>query len=103
MSARAEFCRRCKRVQTPDGIYHGPKTNAPGATASLTLGIIALGCGLIFGPFAITNSVSAKKRIANDPRLCGEGMAKAGMVLGIVGISLNLVYIIYFLGTAGQR
>ena len=103
MSARSEFCRRCKRVQTPDGIYRGPKENAPGAATSLTFGILALlVCGLIFGVFAITNAVSARKRMANDPRLCGEGMAKAGMILGIMGISWNALLLVAAILNSGR-
>ena len=81
------LCPYCRAITSPDGIYHGPKTNAPGAVASLVFGIIGLlFCGVIFGPLAIARSSSAKREIAMNPTYGGGGMATAGMVLGILDL-----------------
>ncbi|WP_428267182.1 DUF4190 domain-containing protein [Haliangium sp.] len=89
LAESAEFCSNCGAITTPDGVYRGPKENAPGSTAALVYGIIGLFfCGLIFGILAISKAKSAKELIANDPRYGGEGMATAGQVLGIIDLVL---------------
>jgi len=81
------FCPYCRHAQTPDGVYAGPKVNAPGAVASLVCGILGFFiCGLILGIIAITKAQEAKRAIASDPRYAGGGMATAGMVLGIIDL-----------------
>ena len=97
---RAPFCSYCKRAPTPDGIYRGPTTTAPGAVSSLVCGIIGvlispivLG-SIVLGPIAIAQALGAKKRIKADPRYTGEGMATAGMVLGIVALGLAAIYVL---------
>jgi hypothetical protein len=83
----SQICMNCKHITSPDGIYHGPKTTAPGATASLVFGLLGLLiCGVIFGPIAISKANAAKAAIKMDPTLGGEGLATAGMVLGIIDI-----------------
>ena len=87
MPEHAKFCTYCKKAPTPDGLYHGPKKNAPGAAASLVYGILSLFiCGVIFGFIALSKSASASKAMARDPTLGGGGMATAGKVLGIIGL-----------------
>ncbi|MBK9030857.1 MAG: DUF4190 domain-containing protein [Myxococcales bacterium] len=81
------LCPYCRAITSPDGIYHGPKVNAPGAVQSLVFGIIGLLiCGVIFGPLAISRSSSAKREIAMNPTYGGGGLATAGMVLGILDL-----------------
>jgi hypothetical protein len=41
---------------------------------------------VIFGPIAISKANAAKAAIKMDPTLGGEGLATAGMVLGIIDI-----------------
>lgn len=85
--SEAQLCPFCDMVTTPDGVYRGPKTTAPGASASLVWGIVGLFiCGIILGFVAINKSKEAKALIAADPRYEGEGLATAGMVLGILDI-----------------
>lgn len=81
------LCPACHAITSPDGIYHGPKTNAPGAVKSLVLGIIGLVvCGIVLGPIAISSASKAKEAMANDPSLGGEGLATAGKILGVLDI-----------------
>jgi hypothetical protein len=80
-------CTFCRMVTSPDGVYHGPMINAPGAAAALTYGIIGLFiCGIIFGPLAISKANAAKRAIAENPTYGGGGMATAGLVLGILDV-----------------
>jgi len=88
------ICPACKMITSPDGIYHGPKTNAPGAVQALVFGIIGLVfCQIVLGPLAIAKASAAKKAMAGDPSLGGDGLATAGMVLGIVDLALFLIII----------
>lgn len=85
-----------------------PAVQASGhAVASLVLGILSIFPGLWLGGFitgtlAIIFSRIAENRIkAGDGRLGGRGLATAGLVTGIIGLSLSLLIIlliILFLG-----
>jgi hypothetical protein len=82
-----QLCAFCEQSTSPDGLYHGPKENAPGAISSLIWAIIGLFfCGPILGAVAISQSNKAKGFIALSPKYGGEGLAKAGYVLGIIDI-----------------
>jgi hypothetical protein len=92
--ASDSICPMCNSITSPDGIYHGPMENAPGAVASLVCGIIGLlVCGVILGPIAIVMSNKAKRNIAADPRYTGGGLATAGLVLGIIDVSFFVIYL----------
>lgn len=76
----------------------GPPKNSSKAVAALVVGIISpilgLCCAIIglVGIVAVVLGRSAQKEIAaSGGRLTGEGMAKAGVILGYIGISLGLV------------
>lgn len=85
--AGSMFCSYCRATTSPDGLYHGPRINAPGATASLVCGIISLlFCGLVFGIIALVQANKAKRVIAENPTYGGGGMATAGTVLGVIGL-----------------
>jgi len=90
------LCPACRAITSPDGLYHGPKTNAPGAVASLVLGIIGLVfCQIVLGPLAIWQASKAREAMAGDPSLGGEGLATAGKVLGIVDIVFFVFAVLY--------
>jgi hypothetical protein len=81
------LCPFCNGITSPDGIYHGPKVNAPGAVQALVYGIVGLFiCGIIAGPIAISKANQAKREIAGNPTYGGEGLATAGMVMGVLDI-----------------
>jgi hypothetical protein len=89
------LCPACRAITSPDGLYYGPKTNAPGATKALVLGLVGLVfCGVILGPLAISSANQAKAAMASDPSLGGEGMATAGKVLGVIDIVLFVIYLL---------
>lgn len=84
--------------------YSPAKITAPGATGSLVCGIISLcsmffGCccpflgliGVILGAISVYQGLSARKLCAQNDRFVGEGMALAGLILGIIGIVINLL------------
>jgi len=79
-----------------------PMGTAKGAVAALVWGILSLTCcGFIGAAFAIYNGSQARYRIrASNGRLGGNGMALAGMVMGIVSICGTILYI--FLLATGQ-
>jgi len=74
------------------------------ATAAMVLGIISLALfwtgtiGLIVGVVAIILAVVAKNQIKADPAMAGSaGQAKGGMIMGIIGAVLGLLWILLFL------
>ena len=90
-----QVCPACKRITTPDGIYHGIKLNAPGAVSSLVYGILGFFiCGVIFGIVAISKANEAKRAMASDPTLTGAGLATAGTVLGILDLVLWAILLV---------
>jgi len=103
-----QICPGCRAITSPDGLYHGPKINAPGAVASLVLGIVGvvigtfLCSGLVLGPLAIWQASSAKRAISSDPMYGGGGMATAGMVLGIISLVLVVIVILIGIGMSGR-
>lgn len=68
------------------------KGTAGGAIASLVCAIIGIFIlGIILGPIAIALSVGARRRIQEDPNLGGNGIATAGLVIGIVETVLSVL------------
>jgi hypothetical protein len=99
LAAGTQVCPGCRAITSPDGLYHGPKLNAPGAVASLVLGIIGLVfCGVVLGPLAIWQATNAKNAISRDPVYGGGGMATAGMVLGIISLVLGILWFMIAFG-----
>jgi hypothetical protein len=78
-----------------------PKTTAPGAAASLILGLVGLPfCGVVLGPIAIITASSAKGHIRRNPQVfTGDGMATAGMILGIVDIIVHVISAMFFMSS----
>jgi Domain of unknown function (DUF4190) len=79
--------------------YHNPP-NAPGAVASLVLGILGIViCGLC-APFAWWQGQRARQAVdRSGGSLGGRGMATAGFVMGIIGtalLALGVVLLIVF-------
>jgi hypothetical protein len=82
----------------PPGAGYGPAKTNTKAMISLILGIVSLPFGLccsIFGLVGIAAIIlgnSAKKEIAaSGGAETGEGMAKAGLILGIIGTVLAVI------------
>ena len=75
----------------------------PNSTASLVLGILSIpSCicygvlGIILGTIAIVLGRGADKIYKKEPEsYVGINNAKAGMVTGIIGITLSLIYIAF--------
>jgi hypothetical protein len=62
------------------------------AKDALIMAILGLFCfGIILGPVAIVKASKAKKMIARDPALGGEGMATAAMVIGVIVLVLWII------------
>ncbi|MEI6166485.1 MAG: DUF4190 domain-containing protein [bacterium] len=76
------------------------------AIASLVLGILSivpgvyLG-GIVMGILAIVFSRMAVTRIKAQPGVNGQGLATAGLVTGIIGLSLSVFVILIFGAIAG--
>ncbi len=78
-----------------------PVQDHPRATLSLILGVVALGGGLICGlpilasPFAwVIGGRTVREIRRSGGRYGGEGLARAGQVLGIVGTVLIVMFVL---------
>lgn len=106
------YCSNCG-TQMPEQVVSCPSCGhpapqasaaAPGvrrtegtAVAALVLGIAGLViCPLIPSILAIVFGKQAQDKIRRDPSLDGEGMAKAGVILGWIGIAFVLLGLLFF-------
>lgn len=85
----------------PQPAWQGPKFSGM-AIAAMVCGILSIPCtgfvGIILGPTALGLGLSARRSIGNaNGWKRGEGMAIAGIVLGVVGIILSIVYLIFLI------
>jgi hypothetical protein len=80
----------------------GPKRTHGKATAALVCGIVGLFvCPIILSIVAIVLGTTAQKEIqASGGALTGEGMARAGVILGIIGIVLGVLWVVVYLASA---
>lgn len=99
------MCPRCgHQTGSPSGaapgipqapVAYGPRRTEGTAVASLVLGIGGfLVCPLVLHVLAIIFGRQAQQKIAADPSLDGEGMAKAGVVLGWIGVGVTILVVI---------
>ena len=102
-----KYCADCKSMAVAkDGMLPEGRVVEPckEATWSLVLGIISIPCcGVVLGIVAIVLGVQAKNKIAKNPGMEGSGKATAGIVLGIVGIFINILGIIIQISRGGFR
>jgi hypothetical protein len=92
MSDAAAACPQCGHPRALGGA--GRRTEGS-AIAALVLGIAGIVvCPLVPSIIAIIVGSQARTKIANDPSLEGEGLAKTGVILGWVGIGLAVLGII---------
>lgn len=86
------------------GLGGGIPKNLPNATATLVLGICSIvGCifyglpGIACGIIAIVLHSKDKKVYLTDPEAYRKsyGNSKAGLVTGIIGLSLSLLWVMY--------
>jgi len=82
------------------GGYAVPQTNQK-ALWSMILGILSLVCcGLLAGIPALILGNSAQKEIAASGGMqTGEGMAKAGVILGWISVALSVLGLIFVITT----
>ena len=75
------------------------RDRAPGAVASLVLGIIGITLFSLASPFAWAQANKAKRAIeASGGRLEGTGLATAGKVLGIIGTVILVLFVLLAVG-----
>lgn len=80
--------------------YGAPQTSQK-AIWALVLGVVSLFCcGLVTGIVAIVLGKQAGDEInRSGGMLTGAGMAKAGMILGIIGLGVSVLLIVLFAAT----
>jgi hypothetical protein len=91
-----KYCGSCK-VLAVSGRPIAEEATIPSAMAAdaLKYALIGIVCfGIVLEPMAIYKAVQAKKEIAADPRLTGEGKANAALIIGIVTLLLWVLGIV---------
>ena len=86
-----KYCSSCKVLVLGAGmpIIEEATTPCTEAAEALKYALVSLFCfGMIVGPIAIVKAVNARKLIAADPRLTGEGKANVAIVIASVGLFL---------------
>ena len=87
------LCTQCRSraYPAPPPIARGMLPN-PDANSALTYAIVGLFClGIILEPIALSKAINARRMIASDPRLGGEGQATAAMIISIIGLGLWVI------------
>jgi Domain of unknown function (DUF4190) len=92
-----KYCGSCKVMalgsQTP--VFESATEVCAEANEALKYAIVGLFCcGIILEPIAINKAIKAKREIAENPNLTGEGRATAALVIGILGLVLWVISII---------
>jgi hypothetical protein len=107
LSDQAPVCPRCGHPRAAAQ----PRRTEGLAIGALILGILGItSCPLIASIPAVILGSQARARIEQDPALEGEGIARAGVILGWIGIGLSVLFIAAFiaalvagLGSVGPR
>ena len=93
-------------VATPDPWLPPPPSDRPKtagtAIGALVCGITSILCtgfvGIVLGPTALGLGLAARRRIrTSNGWRTGEGLATAGIVCGIIGILLSIVYLVFLI------
>lgn len=82
------------------------KTTLPNSVAALILGIVSIvtcfcygGPGLVSGIIALVLANKAIRVHGEDPeRYTGLGNAKAGKIMGLIGVILGSIYLVIIIG-----
>ena len=94
VSEQAAACPNCGHpiARAPAAYVGGVKRTEGTAIASLVLGIAGfVVCPLILHILAIVFGNQAKRKIQANPSLEGESMAKAGVILGWIGLGITAI------------
>jgi hypothetical protein len=86
-----KFCGSCKVTALGGVLPVIEQATEPCAEAAeaLKYAIIGIFCfGIFLEPIAISKALKAKKLIAANPNLTGEGKANAALVIGVLGLVL---------------
>jgi hypothetical protein len=94
MSDQAAACPKCGHPTfTPRTV----RRTEGSAVAALVLGVLGIvACPLVLSIPAVIVGTQAKAKIAADPTLDGEPLARVGVILGWVGIGLAALGILIF-------
>jgi hypothetical protein len=93
ISEQAPACPKCGHPQHATQGYGRTEGTAIVALVLGILSIVMWPLALVLGIPAIIVGTQARNRIREDPALQGEGLARAGVITGWVGIGLGVLFI----------
>jgi hypothetical protein len=105
------YCRRCGEqidpgIRCPNCGWAEPaapvhRSNDGRAVASLVLGIVGLViCPVVPSVIAIVVGNEARARLADEPETAGASLARAGVILGWIGVAIVGGALLLFLAAA---
>lgn len=86
-----DYCATCKMRLAPGGMPPPPARSGPvvaEARNALLLAMVGLFCCALLQPMALGQAAEARRLLAADPSLEGEGMATAARIIAIAGMIL---------------
>lgn len=93
LSDQAPTCPRCGHPRAPARVAPRPAEGT--AVAALVLGILGIiACPVVLSIPAVIVGNQARAKIREDPTLAGDSMARAGIILGWIGIGLAALGIV---------
>lgn len=98
------YCGSCKQLPLQrQPVVEAATMACKEAHDALMTAILGLFCfGIILEPLAISKASKAKKMIAANPRLTGEGKANAALIIGVIGLILWLLGLIARISGVGK-
>jgi hypothetical protein len=92
LSEQAPVCPKCGHPRLSS---QGLRRTEGSAIVALVLGILGImACPLILSIPAVIVGNQARTKIREDPTLEGDGMARAGVILGWIGIGLAVAGVV---------
>ena len=94
----SDVARSCPNCGHPSGA--APATSASRRTEGLAVASLVLGlagffvCPVVCSIIAVVLGYRARRKLRDDPTLDGEGLAKAGIILGWVGTAFGVVVVV---------
>jgi hypothetical protein len=103
--AGQNYCASCKMmVVQGKPMYEQATRPSETANEALKYALIGIVCfGIVLEPMAIARALRAKREIAANPTLTGEGKANAALAIAIVGLVLWILGVIYRISSITSR
>ena len=95
ISDLARSCPNCGHPAGPTQTATAHRQTEGLAVASLVLALVGIFvCPVVCSIAALVVGYKARRKLQADPNLEGEGLAKAGVIIGWVGVALGVIAVV---------